>query len=57
VREQGNRGKPFLMIIPFKGPFDIIGMDFIELDISKSVKITKVNGPKSMPYPTGKQRL
>lgn len=36
VRGQGNRGKPPLVSIPVGGPFDMIGMDFVELDVSKS---------------------
>ena len=36
VRGQGNRGKPPLVNIPVGGPFDMIGMDFVELDVSKS---------------------
>ena len=36
VREQGNRGKPHLVSIPVGGPFDMIGMDLVELDVSKS---------------------
>jgi len=36
VRGQGNRGKPPLVSIPVGSPFDMIGMDFIELDVSKS---------------------
>ena len=33
---QGSRGKPPLVSIPVGGPFDMIGMDFVELDVSKS---------------------
>ena len=36
VRGQGNRGKLPLVSIPVGGPFDMIGMDFVELDVSKS---------------------
>ena len=38
VRGQGNTGKPPLVSIPFGGPFDMIGMDFVELDVSNSSK-------------------
>ena len=36
VRGQGSRGKPPLVSIPVGGPFDMIGMDFVELDVSTS---------------------
>ena len=36
VRGQGNRGKPPLVSIPVGGPFDMIGMDLVELDVSKN---------------------
>ena len=36
VRGQANRGKPPLVSIPVGGPFDMIGMDFVELDVSRS---------------------
>ena len=35
VQGQGGRGRPPLVSIPVSGPFDCIGMDFVELDISK----------------------
>ena len=35
VQGQGARGKPPLMTIPVGGPFDCIGMDFVELDVSR----------------------
>ena len=35
VRGQGNRGIPPLVSIPVGGPFDCIGMDFVELDVSQ----------------------
>ena len=36
VRGQSNRGKPPLKSIPVGGPFDMTGMDFVELNVSKS---------------------
>ena len=36
VRGQGSRGKPPLVSIPLGGPFDMIGMDFVELHVSTS---------------------
>jgi len=36
VRGHSVRGKPPLVSIPVGGPFDMIGMDFVELDVSKS---------------------
>ena len=35
VQGQGGRGRPPLVSIPVSGPFDCVGMDFVELDISK----------------------
>ena len=35
VQGQGDRGRPPLVNIPVGGPFDCIGMDFVELDLSK----------------------
>ena len=35
VQGQGGRGRPPLVSILVSGPFDCIGMDFVELDISK----------------------
>ena len=35
VQGQGDRGRPPLVSIPVGGPFDCIGMDFVELDVSK----------------------
>ena len=35
VQGQGDRGRPPLVSIPVSGPFDCIGMDFVELDMSK----------------------
>ena len=35
VQGQGDRGRPPLVNIPVGGPFDCIGMDFVELDVSK----------------------
>jgi len=36
VRGHGKRGKPPLVSIPVGGPFDMIGMEFVELDVSRS---------------------
>ena len=35
VQGQGDRGRPPLVNIPVGGPFDCIGMDFVELDLSR----------------------
>ena len=35
VQGQGDRGRPPLVSILVSGPFDSIGMDFVELDMSK----------------------
>ena len=35
VKGQGNRGIPPLVNIPVGGPFDCVGMDFVELDVSQ----------------------
>ena len=34
VKGQGNRGILPLVNIPVGGPFDCVGMDFVELDVS-----------------------
>ena len=34
----GFMGKPFLVSVPVGGPFDCLGMDFVELDLSESGK-------------------
>ena len=33
VRGQGNHGRPPLVSISLGGPFDCVGMDFVELDV------------------------
>ena len=35
VRGQGNHGRPPLVSIPVGGPFDCVGMDFMELDVTQ----------------------
>ena len=35
VSGQGNRERPALVSIPVGGPFECIGMDFIEMDCSR----------------------
>ena len=34
VKGQGSRERPALINIPVGGPFECIGMDFVELDLS-----------------------
>ena len=36
VKGQGSRERPTLVSIPVRGPFECIGMDFVELDYSHS---------------------
>ena len=35
VKGQGNHGRPPIVSIPVGGPFDCIGMDFVELDVTQ----------------------
>ena len=64
VRGQGNHGRPPLVSISLGGPFDCVGMDFVELDVMQDGNryalvfqdyLTNfANGLKCMPFQTGK---
>ena len=60
VQGHGLKGKPPLVSIPVGGPFECIGMDFVEMDQSADTpwffKITSPNGQKSMQWLTGRHR-